>query len=107
MRGAGNNNGLVLLFETGEDLSLVQQLFAKHSHDVFYDVVKGVSCLDHYLRVSRPGRPASYTWPSYQFKEYIQIQMVFIHVDIENFTLKTACLRFMSESIGDRVIVDQ
>jgi len=47
---------------------LVQQLFTKHRHDVFFDVVKGLSCLDHYLRVSRPGRPASYTWPTYQYK---------------------------------------
>jgi len=68
LKGAGRNNGLVLLFETGEDLALVKQLFARHSHDVFFDVVKGLSCLDHYLRVSRPGRPAAYTWPSYQYK---------------------------------------
>jgi len=68
LKGAGKNNGLVLLFETGEDLAMVQKLFQKHSHDVFYDVVKGLCCLDQYLRVSRPGRPASYTWPAYQYK---------------------------------------
>lgn len=66
LRGAGSNNGLVLLFETGEDLALVQQLLSRHSHDIFLDVVKGVACLDHYLRVSRPGRAAAYSWPSYQ-----------------------------------------
>jgi hypothetical protein len=31
-------------------------------------VVKGVTCLDHYLRVTRPGRPAAYSWPSYQYR---------------------------------------
>ena len=68
LKGAGKNNGLILLFETGEDLHLVKQLLAKHRHDVFLDSVKGLTCLDHYMRVSRPGRPASYTWPTYQHK---------------------------------------
>jgi len=68
LKGAGKNNGLVLLFETGEDLHLVKQLFNKHRHDVFLDCIKGLTCLDHYMRVSRPGRSAAYTWPSYQHK---------------------------------------
>ena len=68
LRGAGPNNGLVLLFETGEDLALMQQLLSRHSHDIFLDVVKGVACLDHYLRLSRPGRPAAYSWPAYQYR---------------------------------------
>ena len=68
LRGAGPNNGLVLLFETGEDLALVQQLLSRHRHDIFLDVVKGVACLDHYLRVTRPARPAAYSWPAYQYR---------------------------------------
>ena len=40
LKGAGKNNGLVLLFETGEDLHLVKQLFNKHRHDVFLDCIK-------------------------------------------------------------------
>jgi hypothetical protein len=58
----------VLLFETGEDLALMQQLLSRHRHDIFLDVVKGVACLDHYLRLSRPGRPAAYSWPAYQYR---------------------------------------
>lgn len=73
LRGAGPNNGLVLLFETGEDLALMQQLLSRHRHDIFLDVVKGVACLDHYLRMSRPagGRStaaAAYSWPSYHYR---------------------------------------
>jgi hypothetical protein len=68
LNGVGPNNGLVLLFETGEDLALVQQLLSHHGYNLFLDVVKGVSCLDHYLRVTRSVRQASYTWPTYQFQ---------------------------------------
>jgi hypothetical protein len=67
MHGAGANNGLVLLFETGEDLALVQQLLSRHRHDIFMNVVKGVTCLDHYMRMIRPAHPAAYSWPSYCF----------------------------------------
>jgi hypothetical protein len=68
LNGVGPNNGLVLLFETGEDLALVQQLLARHGYNLFLDVVKGVTCLDHYLRVTRSVQKAAYTWPSYQFQ---------------------------------------
>jgi hypothetical protein len=68
LHGAGFNNGLVLLFETGEDLALVQQLLSLHRHDIFLDVVKGITCLDHYLRMMRPARSITYSWPSYQYR---------------------------------------
>jgi hypothetical protein len=68
LNGAGPNNGLVLIFETGEDLALVQQLFFRHGHDIFLDVVKGITCLDQYMRVTRSARSATYTWPAYQYR---------------------------------------
>jgi hypothetical protein len=68
LHGAGFNNGLVLLFETAEDLALVQQLFYRHRHDIFLDVVKGITCLEHYLRILRPARSVTYSWPSYQYR---------------------------------------
>jgi hypothetical protein len=67
-KGAGSNNGLVLVFETGEDLAIIQHLFNTHKHNVFYDAIKGLCCLDHYVRVTRPACPASYTWPFYTYK---------------------------------------
>jgi|688.fasta_scaffold21824_5 hypothetical protein len=68
LSSAGPNNGLVLIFETGEDLALVQQLFFRHGHDIFLDVVKGITCLDQYMRVTRSVRSATYTWPTYQYR---------------------------------------
>jgi hypothetical protein len=68
LHGVGSNNGLVLLFETGEDMALVQQLLSRHGYDIFLDVVKGVACLDHYLRVTRSARQATYSWPAYQYQ---------------------------------------
>jgi hypothetical protein len=68
LHGAGFNNGLVLLFETGEDLALVQQLLSVHHHNIFLDVVKGITCLDHYLRMMQPAQSITYSWPSYQYR---------------------------------------
>jgi len=66
LHGASPNNGLVLLFETGEDLALMQQLFSRHDHLLFLDVVKGVTCLDHYRQAT--SRSVTYSEPSYQFR---------------------------------------
>jgi predicted subunit of tRNA(5-methylaminomethyl-2-thiouridylate) methyltransferase len=69
LNGIEPNNGLILLFETGEDFALVQQLLSRHGYNnLFLDVVKGVTCLDNYLRVTRTVRPAAYTWPTYRFQ---------------------------------------
>ena len=67
LHGAGPNNGLIWLFETSEELALVHQLFARHNHEIFLDIVKGVSCLDHYLLITHPKYPATYSTPSYQY----------------------------------------
>jgi hypothetical protein len=61
LNGIEPNNGLILLFETGEDFALVQQLLSRHGYNLFLDVVKGVTCLDNYLRVTQTVRPAAYT----------------------------------------------
>ena len=66
LHGAGPNNGLVLLFETGEDLALVQQLLSRHGHHIFLDVVRGVTCLDHYRRQAT--RATATSWPVYQYR---------------------------------------
>jgi len=68
LKGAGTNNGLVLVFETGEDLAVIQHLFNKHKISVFYDAVRGLCCLDNYQRVTRSEVSSSYTWPSYTYK---------------------------------------
>jgi len=49
-RGAGLNNGLILLFECTEDLGLVRSLLSSHSADIWSDTVRGVGCIDHYVR---------------------------------------------------------
>jgi len=67
LHGAGPNNGIIWLFETSEDLALVNQLFARHNHEIFLDIVKGVTCLDHYLQITHPECPATYSTPSYQY----------------------------------------
>lgn len=67
LHGASPNNGLILLFETGEDLALLQQLLSRHHHYIFLDVVKGVTCLDYFVRVSRPGQSTTFKWPAYQY----------------------------------------
>lgn len=66
LHGAGPNNGLVLILETGEDLALVQQLLTLHGHNLFLDVVKGVTCLDHYRQVTQ--QAASYSGPTFQYR---------------------------------------
>ena len=68
LHGAGPNNGLILLFEMGEDLALVQQLLSYHHHYIFLDIVKGIACMDHYLRVTQSVRPAANSWPKYQYR---------------------------------------
>jgi len=68
LKGAGTNNGLVLVFETGEDLAIIQHLFNTHNHNIFFETVKGLSCLDHYVGVTRSKNPASYTWPFYTYQ---------------------------------------
>jgi hypothetical protein len=62
------NNGLVLIFETGEDLGLVQKLLEKHRHNIFLDTVKGVGCLDMYMMSSKAETYSMYTPPNYQYK---------------------------------------
>jgi len=62
------NNGLVLVFETSEDLGMVQQLLERHRNNIFLDTVKGVGCVDQYLEASTKGRKVSYSPPSYQFQ---------------------------------------
>jgi len=49
-RGAGLNNGLVLLFECSEDFGLVRSLLSGHSSDIWVDTVRGVGCIDHFSR---------------------------------------------------------
>jgi len=49
-RGAGLNNGLVLLFECSEDFGLVRSLLSSHSADIWSDTVRGVGCIDHFTR---------------------------------------------------------
>merc|ERR1719244_1638220 len=49
-RGAGVNNGLILLFECTEDLGLVRSLLSSHSADIWSNTVRGVGCIDHYVR---------------------------------------------------------
>lgn len=66
--GAGPNKGLVLLFETGEDLALLQQLLSRHGHDIFLDVVKRVASLDHYLLLGQANQNTIYRWPVYQYR---------------------------------------
>ena len=68
LHGAGPNNGLVLLFETGEDMALVQQLLNRHRHHIFLDTVKGVTCLDHYLRATQSGQTVVTDWPVFRYR---------------------------------------
>jgi len=64
-RGAGLNNGLVLLFECAEDFGLVRSLLSGHSADIWSDTVRGVGCIDHYTR--QADIPATYCPPYYKF----------------------------------------
>ena len=49
-RGAGLNNGLVLLFESAEDIGMVRGLLSSHSADIWSHVVTGVCCINDYTR---------------------------------------------------------
>jgi len=49
-REAGLNNGLVLLFECTEDFGLIRSLLSSHSADIWSDTVRGVGCIDHFVR---------------------------------------------------------
>lgn len=62
------NNGLVLVFETGEDLGMVQQLLERHRNNIFLDAVKGVGCVDQFMEASKAGKKVSYTPPTYQYQ---------------------------------------
>jgi len=64
-RGAGLNNGLVLLFECAEDFGLVRSLLSGHSADIWSDTVRGVGCIDKYTR--QADIPATYCPPYYKF----------------------------------------
>jgi len=64
-RGAGLNNGLVLLFECAEDFGLVRSLLSCHSADIWSDTVRGVGCIDHFAR--QADIPATYCPPYYKF----------------------------------------
>ena len=64
-REAGLNNGLVLLFECTEDFGLVRSLLSSHSADIFSDTVRGVGCIDHFIRVS--DMAASYCPPYFKY----------------------------------------
>merc|ERR1719228_734431 len=64
-RGAGLNNGLVLLFECAEDFGLVRSLLSGHSADIWSDTVRGVGCIDHYTR--QADIPATYCPSYYKF----------------------------------------
>jgi len=64
-RGAGLNNGLVLLFECAEDFGLVRSLLSCHSADIWSDTVRGVGCIDHYTR--QADIPATYCPPYFKF----------------------------------------
>jgi hypothetical protein len=69
LNGNEPNNGLVLLFETGEDFAPgAAASLSCHGYNLFLDVVKGVTCLDNYLRVTQTVRPAAYTRPTYRFQ---------------------------------------
>merc|ERR1719195_2404810 len=64
-RGAGLNNGLVLLFECAEDFGLVRGLLSSHSADIWSTaVVRGVGCIDHYTRQAELA--ATYSPPYYK-----------------------------------------
>ena len=63
-RGAGLNNGLVLLFECSEDFGLVRSLLLDHSSDIWVDTVRGVGCIDHYSRQRE--LVSTYTPPYYK-----------------------------------------
>jgi len=64
-RGAGLNNGLVLLFECAEDFGLVRSFLSGHSADIWSDTVRGVGCIDQYTR--QADIPATYCPPYYKF----------------------------------------
>jgi len=49
-REAGLNNGLVLLFECTEDFGLLRSLLSTHGADIWSDTVRGVGCIDHFVR---------------------------------------------------------
>lgn len=66
LHGAGPNNGLILFFETSEELALVNHLLSCHNYHIFLDLVKGVSCLDHYLLITYPKYPTTYRSPVFQ-----------------------------------------
>ena len=63
-RGAGLNNGLVLLFECSEDFGLVRGLLSGHSSDIWVETVRGVGCIDHYSRQRE--HVSTYTPPYYK-----------------------------------------
>jgi len=63
-RGAGLNNGLVLLFECAEDFGLVRSLLSGYSADIWSDTVRGVGCIDHYSRQAELA--ATYCPPYYK-----------------------------------------
>ena len=63
-RGAGLNNGLVLLFECAEDFGLVRGLLSSHSADIWSHVVRGVGCIDHYTRQAEI--PTTFSPPYYK-----------------------------------------
>ena len=59
----------MLVFETGEDMGLVQKLLEKHRHNIFLDTVKGVGCVDHYMAANiADGRQVRYTPPEFQYR---------------------------------------
>jgi hypothetical protein len=64
-RQAGLNNGLVLLFECTEDFGLVRSLLSGHSADIWSDTVKGVGCIDHFVR--QADIQAAYCPPYYKY----------------------------------------
>jgi len=65
-RGAGLNNGIIMLFECSEDLGLVRSLLSSHSADIWRETVRGVACIDHFLRQSERG--VTYCPPYFKFQ---------------------------------------
>jgi len=56
------------VFETGEDLGLVQQLLERHNHNIFLDTVKGVGCVDQYIQTVKYESKSSFSSPSFQYQ---------------------------------------
>lgn len=60
------NNGIIMLFECSEDLGLVRSLLSSHSADIWRETVRGVACIDHFLRQSERG--VTYCPPYFKFQ---------------------------------------